>query len=205
MNTLTTNANRFTIVPLLQKTAVGTRTPVNQEAYSRLIVKSDFFVPEINGHSKNPELGVLYGTEAEQFVEGRHLLGMEQSIDGSANPVQRPPFSFRTDVEGIQYPPKKVITMTQKVTAYTPEDAFVFNQIVDKESLQDAVYTSLNRAQALLKLIQNEGADLEAGFTLPQSVILHALDGAEADIKQCLTLVDHWLSEAPQAKAGETH
>ena len=84
------------------KSPVGSRKPVNQEAYSRFIENVTFFVPVIISYVKSSSLWALFRAEASQDVDGRHLLGTGQPVDGIANSIQYPPFSHRNELLGIQ-------------------------------------------------------------------------------------------------------
>ena len=71
--------------------------------------------------------------------------------------------------------------MAQKpITAFMPEDCFAFNPNVDTSKLYDPIYIALQRAQALLSLIQRDGEDMAEGFTLPHSALMYAIDGVDA-------------------------
>ena len=170
--------------------SVGTRTPEPRKAYSRYIENVTFFVPIIIWHDNSPSFWALYGTEAAPAVEGRHLYGMEQSIVGSANPVQCPPYSIRTELLGISKSNVKVPVMTDKTTAFTPEQCFSFDRSVDETQLYDPIYISLERARALLALMQDNGQCLKQGFTVPHSVVMFNLDGIDASLAQVKGLLE---------------
>lgn len=188
------------------KSPVGSHTPINQEAFSRSNVIAAFFASVFNWHDKSPRLWVLHGAEPAQAGEGRYLLGAGKLANGGVNSVRYPPYSIHTEMLGNQNLTKKVSIMAQKITAFMPEDCFAFNPNVDTSKLYDPIYIALNRAQALLSLIQRDGEDMAEGFTLPHSALMYALDGVDADIKQAQQLIDLWLSApADGTEAGEAN
>ena len=91
--------------------------------------------------------------------------------------------------------------MTDKVTAYMPEDCYAIRPEVDKTKLYDPIILTLERASALVCLMEDNGQDLEEGFTIGHSAIMHLLHGVSADLKAATHLMESW----DFTKAGETH
>ena len=187
---LTAIADPVYDLPTADVSAVGTLTPGPQKAYSRSIENVTFFVPIIIWHDQRPSFWVLYGTEAAQVVEGRHLSGMEQSIVGCERPVRCPPFSTLTELLGISKSNRKVLVMADKITAYMPEECFTFNQNVDKSKLYDPTYLLLNRALSSLALLQDNGQDVNEGFTVSHGTVVESLAGIQANLNQAIDLLE---------------
>ena len=75
--------------------------------------------------------------------------------------------------------------MNKKKWATTPEDClFLDKSITDTTKLYDPMSCALNRAQAVLDLIQSDGSDLTHGFTLDHKTIMNALWSLDGNIKQ---------------------
>ena len=187
---LTAIADPVYDLPTADVSAVGTRTPEPRKAYSRNNENVTFFVPIIIWHDQRPSFWGLYRTEAAQVVEGRHLFGTGRPVVGCARPVQCPPFSIRTELLGISKSNTKVLVMADKITAFMPEDCLVFDPSVDKTKLYDPVYLYIERARAILAMMQDNGQCLSEGFTIPHSVVMFNLDGIDASLTQLKKFIE---------------
>ena len=205
MITLTANAHPVYNPHIAAKSAIGTTTPVNQEAFSRSIDNASFFMPVIIWHEGRPNLWVLFGAEASQDVDGRHLLGTSKDVDGIANSLRYPPYSIRNDLVGNNKPTKKVLIMTEQVAAFLPEDCFAIAANVDPNSFYDPIYLLLERARASVSLMQDSGEDMREGFTVPHNVVMSSLGGIDAALAQVSQLLESQSDALFDAKrkAGE--
>ncbi len=79
----------------------------------------------------------------------------------------------------------------QKEWVSTPEDCLFLDRArVDTSKLEDPLSTALNRAMAVLHLIQGDGSDLEQGFTFDHKIIMNALWALEGNIKQAQMILE---------------
>ena len=189
MSSLTTTACPFRLLPMPKNKAGRATTSELTKRIVACTLKRPFlrlkFVVKLA-----PLFGCCIRAEASKVAEGRALVGMEQSLFGCGNSyVQRPPFSITTEMLGT-LKPTKVLVMTDKITAYMPEECFTFNQNVDKSKLYDPTYLILKRIQASLVMLQDNGQDISEGFTVPHNIIIEMLAGAEANLEQAITLVE---------------
>ena len=170
------------------KSSVGTRTPELRKAYSRFNETMSFYVSVTKVYIKILSFWALYGTEAEQSVEGRHLCGTGQPVDGCENPVQCPPLSILTDVLGNNKSNTKVLVMSQNnnVTPVTPEQCFVPNKTINANI--EPLYALVKRLESNLLLLQSDGIN-SVGFSVPHASVMYSLDSASADISRLLDVL----------------
>ena len=188
---LTAIADPVYDLPTADVSAVGTLSLLNH--VKRTVALNEnvtFFVPIIIWHNNSPYLWALRRTDTAKAVEGQHLYGTGKPVVGCERPVQCPPFSSLTEMLGNQKPNVKVSEMANQITAYLPEECFTFNQNVDKSKLYDPTYLLLNRALSSLALLQDNGQDVNEGFTVSHGTVVESLAGIQANLNQAIDLLE---------------
>ena len=82
------------------------------------------------------------------------------------------------------------MTHAQKFTAFMPEDCFTFDKNVDKSKLYDPTYLLLSRALSSLSLLQDNGQDVNEGFTVSHGTVVESLAGIRANLNQAINLLE---------------
>ena len=201
MSPLTTTACTFRMLSMPKKKAGRAHTSELTKRTVASTLKRPFlrlkFIVKLA-----PLFGCCIRAEASKVVEGGALVGMEQSLFRGVKLCAAPTiFASHRNVGYLK--PTKVQAMTDKKQAFVPESCFKIDPTVDQTKLYDPIYLALERAQALLSLMQTNGECLTEGFTVPHSVVMYSLDGIDASLSQAKTLIES--QQVAQLQAGEAN
>lgn len=179
MSFLTATTIQIIVLPLPKKTAVGFRSPNGQ--YSGATAPSNllgaFFTP------RDFPLVVCEGNPSG-------LPAIAVGVHRSSNPSHAATILFRSIWCQLVLNQTQDTNMSDKITAYMPEDCFTFDPSVDKTKLYDPVYLYIERARAILAMMQDNGQCLSEGFTIPHSVVMFNLDGIDASLTQLKKFIE---------------